>query len=166
MVFYRLTLKYTSWCRVEVRFEFFSSSRGQIVKIGEVARQVGLTVETVRYYEKQGLIAEPGRNTSGYRQYSTDIVEHLYFIKRAKKLGFSLKEIKELVALRDIPGVSCKEVREQAREKIAGIRQKIAELQKIENDLMALISRCPGQGPLKKCPIIGPMGIPVPGEEK
>lgn len=136
------------------------------MKIGEVARQVGLTVETIRYYEKQGLIVTPERNASGYRQYSADIIQHLSFIKQAKKLGFSLKEIKELLVIRDTPGVSCKEVREQAREKIAGIRRKIADLQKIENDLMALVSRCPGQGPLKKCPIIGPMGIPVPGEEK
>ncbi len=131
------------------------------MKIGEVAGQVGLTVATVRYYEKQGLIAAPMRKVSGYRQYSGDIVQYLSFIKRAKKLGFSLKEIKELLALRDIPGASCKEVREQAQAKIADIDRKVEGLQRIKNDLVALVSSCPGQGPLKKCPIIGPMGISV-----
>jgi len=128
------------------------------VKIGEVAKQVGITVETIRYYEKQGLVKPLGRNSSGYREYSHDTVQHLSFIRRAKELGFSLKEIKELLLLRNTPEATCGDVREQAEAKIKDMENKITDLQRIINDLAILVSFCPGQGPLSQCPIIDSIG--------
>jgi MerR family mercuric resistance operon transcriptional regulator len=128
------------------------------MRIGKVAKQVGITVEAIRFYEKQGLVKPPGRNESGYRDYPEDVVGHVSFIKRAKELGFSLKEIKELMALQSIPGTSCSEVKGQAEAKIMDIEQKVEDLQRIKRALADLVSACPGQGPLSSCPIIGPTG--------
>jgi len=126
------------------------------MRIGKVAKQVGITVEAIRFYEKQGLIKAPGRNQSGYRDYPEDVVLHVSFIKRAKELGFSLKEIKELMVLQSTPGTSCGAVKEQAEAKIADIDEKMEDLQRIRKALTELVSACPGQGPLTRCPIIGP----------
>jgi MerR family mercuric resistance operon transcriptional regulator len=128
------------------------------VKIGEVAKQVGITVETIRFYEKQGLVNPPERNSSGYREYPNEVVLHLSFIRRAKELGFSLKEIKELLLLRNTPEATCGDVREQAEAKIKDMENKIIDLQRIINDLATLVSSCPGQGPLSQCPIIDSIG--------
>ena len=125
------------------------------MRIGKVAEQVGITVEAIRFYEKQGLIELPRRNESGYRDYPEDIVQHVSFIKRTKELGFSLKEIKELMSLQHTPGTTCGEVKEQAEAKIADIDRKVADLQRIKGALAELVSVCPGQGPLSGCPIIG-----------
>lgn len=129
------------------------------MRIGKVAKQIGITVEAIRFYEKQGLIKAPGRNESGYRDYSEGVVDHLSFIKRAKELGFSLKEIKELMILQSIPGTGCGEVKEQAEAKIADIDEKMKDLQRIRDALVELVSACPGQGPLSSCPIIGPANM-------
>jgi len=129
------------------------------MQIGEVAKQVGITVETIRFYEKKGLVDSPLRNESGYRNYSGDVMPHLLFITRAKELGFSLKEIKELIRLQSAPHTTCGEVKTQAISKIADIDQKVEDLQKIRMILAELVSSCPGQGPLSKCPIIGSGGI-------
>src|SRR5919199_5139981 len=89
--------------------------------IGQIARRAGVGVETVRFYERQGLLEEPARKESGYRQYPEDVVARLRFIKRAKELGFSLKEIKELLALRVDPATTCAEVKARAQAKVADI---------------------------------------------
>jgi Cu(I)-responsive transcriptional regulator len=128
------------------------------MKIGEVAKQVGITVEAIRFYEKKGLIASPQRNESGYRDYSEDVVQHLFFITGAKELGFSLKEIKDLILLQSTPNTTCKDVKLQAEIKIADIEKKIDGLQKIKMALLGLVSCCPGKGPLTECPIIGSLG--------
>src|SRR6266852_273541 len=86
--------------------------------IGQVARQAGVGVETVRFYERQGLLEEPSRRESGYRQYPEDVVARLRFIRRAKELGFSLKEIAELIALRLDPATMCSDIKERAEAKI------------------------------------------------
>jgi Hg(II)-responsive transcriptional regulator len=125
------------------------------MRIGEIAKQVGITVEAIRFYEKQGLIPPPKRNESGYRDYPEGAVQHVSFIKRAKELGFSLKEIKELMSLQYSPGTTCGEVKKQAEVKILDIEQKIEDLQKIKLVLVDLVSVCPGQGPISECPIIG-----------
>lgn len=122
--------------------------------IGQVADQAGVGVETVRFYERQGLLEEPARRESGYRQYPQDVVSRLRFIKRAKELGFSLKEIKELLALRVDPTTTCKEVREQATAKIADIEEKIASLLRMKKALVKLTTACRGQGPTSECPIL------------
>lgn len=122
--------------------------------IGQAARSAGVGVETVRFYERQGLLAEPARKDSGYRQYPEDVVARLRFIRRAKELGFSLKEIKELLALRVDPDTTCAEVRRRAEDKIADVEAKIAALQKIKRALMKLTKMCSGRGPTSNCPIL------------
>src|SRR5438034_3575150 len=93
--------------------------------IGEVARRAAVGIETVRFHERQGLLEEPARKESGYRQYPEDVVARLRFIKRAKELGFSLKEIKDLLALRVDPKTTCAEVKGRAEAKIADVEEKI-----------------------------------------
>jgi MerR family mercuric resistance operon transcriptional regulator len=122
--------------------------------IGQVAKRAGVGVETVRFYERQGLLEEPARRESGYRQYSQDVVSRLRFIKRAKELGFSLKEIKELLVLRVDPATTCREVKEQAKAKIADIESKIASLLRMKEALVRLAASCRGQGPTSECPIL------------
>ena len=125
------------------------------MKIGRVAKKVGISVEAIRFYEKRGLIVAPGRNESGYRDYEATAVEHLAFIKRAKELGFSLQEIKDLIQLRRGPGATCGDVKAQAEAKIIDIERRIADLDKIKASLQGLVAVCPGHGPLSGCPIIG-----------
>jgi MerR family mercuric resistance operon transcriptional regulator len=122
--------------------------------IGQVARQAGIGVETVRFYERQGLLEEPARRESGYRQYPEDVVARLRFIKRAKELGFSLKEIKELLALRVDPTTTCREVKERAEAKITDIEGKIASLLRMKKALVKLTATCRGKGPTSECPIL------------
>jgi MerR family mercuric resistance operon transcriptional regulator len=122
--------------------------------IGQVARQAGIGVETVRFYEREGLLQEPSRRASGYRQYPEDVVARLRFIRRAKELGFSLKEIKELLALRVDPTTTCREVKEQAEAKITDIDGKIASLLRMKRALVKLTATCRGQGPTSECPIL------------
>lgn len=127
------------------------------MRIGAVAKQVGISVEAVRFYEKQGLIEIPTRNESNYRVYSPDVVKQLSFINRAKELGFTLKEIKELLFLRLDPNTTCAEIKKQTDNKIADIEQKILDLEQIKAALVKLTSICPGSGSLGKCPIIEAM---------
>jgi MerR family mercuric resistance operon transcriptional regulator len=122
--------------------------------IRQVARSAGVGVETVRFYERQGLLEEPARKDSGYRQYDEGVVARLRFIRRAKELGFSLKEIKELLALRVDPATSCAEVRSRAEAKIADIDEKIQSLQRIKKALVNLTAACRGRGPTSECPIL------------
>jgi len=122
--------------------------------IGKVAQKAGVGVETVRFYERQGLLEEPDRKESGYRQYQEDVVARLRFIKRAKELGFSLKEIKELLALRVDPATTCREVKERAQAKIADIDGKIRSLLRMKEALVELTRVCRGRGPTSECPIL------------
>jgi MerR family mercuric resistance operon transcriptional regulator len=122
--------------------------------IGQVARQAQVGVETVRFYERQGLLEEPNRRESGYREYPEAVVSRLRFIKRAKELGFSLKEIKELLALRVDPETTCREVKEQAKGKIADIEAKIESLTRMKEALVKLTAVCRGRGPTSECPIL------------
>ncbi len=124
------------------------------MRIGKLAKQVDITVEAIRFYEKSGLIEPPERNESGYRNYPEDTVQHVLFIKRAKELGFSLKEVRELMSLRYLPGTTCYEVKEQSLKKMQDIDRKVEDLLGIKKGLAKLISSCPGQGPLSECPII------------
>src|SRR5947208_5062987 len=98
--------------------------------IGQLAPQGGVGIETVRFYERQGLLEEPARKESGYRQYTEDVVARLRFIRRAKELGFSLKEIAELIALRLDASTTCADVRERAQTKLADIEARIHDLKR------------------------------------
>ena len=124
------------------------------LRIGEVAKQAGVGVETVRFYEREGLLHEPERRASGYRQYDEEAVAVLRFIRRAKELGFTLKEIKSLLNLRLDTLATRADVREQAREKVADIEAKIADLQRMKDSLQKLIRKCIGHGATKGCPIL------------
>jgi Hg(II)-responsive transcriptional regulator len=126
----------------------------KLLMIGEVARRAGVGVETVRFYERQGLLEAPIRRTSGYRQYTEDAVSRLQFIRRSKELGFSLKEIGELLALRVSPDTTVADVKRCAEAKIANIEGKICDLQRTKEALQKLTALCPGHGELGDCPIL------------
>jgi MerR family transcriptional regulator, copper efflux regulator len=126
----------------------------QGLTIGKLAKAANVGVETVRFYEREGLIAEPPRRRSGYRQYPTDTVRRVLFIRRAKELGFSLKEISELLSLRVEPSITCADVRAVARGKISDIETKISQLERMKAALDRLARACRGQGPTSECPIL------------
>src|SRR5256714_32011 len=120
-----LPLDSVVWYRVYTFFE--GGTQMEILSIGQVARRAGVGVETVRFYEREGLLEEPPRRASGYRQYSEQVVTRLHFIKRAQQLGFSLKEITELLMLRVDGQTSCEEVKRHAEATIAEVEQKLLE---------------------------------------
>jgi MerR family copper efflux transcriptional regulator len=128
--------------------------------ISQLAKQAQVNVETVRYYERRGLLPQPPRRASGYRQYSQDDLAYLQFIRRAQTLGFSLKEIAELLALRVDPTMSCHDVRERATHKLADVDAKIRALEHIRGALEQLIAACSGQGPISACPILDALTTP------
>lgn len=122
--------------------------------IGQVAKMGGVNIETVRYYERQGLIPPPPRRESGYRAYPEDTVSRVRFIKRAQELGFSLKEIAELLSLRVGPDTVCADVRKRAVAKIAEIERKMETLDRMKGVLTKLAASCSGRGPTSECPIL------------
>ena len=122
--------------------------------IGKVAHHAGVGVETVRFYEREGLIEKPPRRVSGYRQYPEEAIFRIRFIKRAKELGFSLKEINGLLSLRAKPRGRCADVKIKAEDKIKDIDQKIRSLEAMREALNKLIAECSGKGPTSACPIL------------
>ncbi len=122
--------------------------------IGQVAKQTGVTVETLRFYEKEALLPRPARGRSGYRIYPPEVVRRVVFIQRAKELGFSLKEIAELLNLRHTPQVSCAEVKRVATAKMANIEKKLKDLQGMHAALATLAARCDGKDATGECPIL------------
>jgi len=119
-----------------------------------LARKARGNVETIRYYERRGLIPDPPRRESGYRQYPRDTVARIRFIKRAQELGFSLKEIQELLTLRVDPNTTCGDVRKHAEMKIIDITEKIESLRTMKHALTKLKDPCRGKGPTSECPIL------------
>lgn len=124
------------------------------LSIGELARSAGVRVETLRFYERKGLLAEPPRRSSGYRAYPRDALRRVLFIRRAKDLGFTLREIAELLSLRVDPHKSCADVRAIAKARIADVDARIAELTRIKVALERLERGCRGKGPTGACPIL------------
>lgn len=123
--------------------------------IGKLAKQMGVGVETLRYYERRGLIEPQRRTRSGYRLYQHDACRRLRFIRRAQALGFSLDEVAELLSLSDRPGESAAEVKQLAREKIDDIETRIRDLERMKSALSALEVQCPGHaGTTAECPIL------------
>ena len=133
-------------------------ARAPGLTIGKVASRAGLSIDTVRYYEREGLLEKPARSASGYRHFPSDAVARLCFIQQAKELGFSLHEIKELLSLRVTPGRSCADVRAHAEHKIADVDRRIARLRRVRGALMKLASACSGKGPVSQCPILEALG--------
>ncbi len=124
------------------------------LSIGQVARQTGVGVETVRFYERRGLLEKPPRKESGYRQYPPEAILRIRFIKKAKEVGFSLKEIKELLSLRLDATATCEDVKSRAEAKMLDIEQKIQGLQKMKQALTDLTAACSEDGPVSECPIL------------
>jgi len=112
------------------------------LQIGSVAARCGLTVDTIRFYEKQGLIAKPARSQGGFRLYEEADVERLSFVSRAQTLGFSLDEIRELLLLRNAGAEACSHVHDLLDQKLTVIHAKITELRKLERHLRAAKGRC------------------------
>lgn len=126
--------------------------------ISRAAEQAGVSIETIRFYERRGLIEQPARPRSGgYRFYDDEVVERIRFIRQAQELGFSLREIEELLSLRADPGADCGDVRTQAVSKREEVDRKITQLQHIRVALDDLIATCPGGGALRTCTIIDAM---------
>lgn len=123
--------------------------------IGETARRAGIGVETIRFYERRGLIARPPKpEGAGFRIYSSEQVRRLHFIRQAQRLGFSLREIGELLALRGDPAADRTAMRERAAAKLAEVRDKIVRLNEIGAALETVIAACPGGGGLAGCSIL------------
>ena len=115
------------------------------MKIGELGEKLGITVEAIRYYEKEGLLRPAGRTDSGYRQYGQDAVQQMQFILKSKALGFSLQEIRELLSLRiDREHQPCSSVKDLAQAKLKNIETKIAELQRMHKALQRITDQCCG----------------------
>jgi len=122
--------------------------------VSRLARLGGVNLETVRYYERKGLLPKPPRTASGYRVFPADAVRRLRFIKRAQELGFSLKEIRDLLSLRMRPGTSRADIQARAHAKVADIEEKIRTLKAMKKALHGLTEHCDGCGPLDECPIL------------
>lgn len=130
--------------------------------VGRLAEKTGVNIETVRYYERSGILPKPARKPSGYRLYSQEDVARLQFIIHAKELGFSLKEIKELLELRIDRKTNCEEVRQQAEAKIGDIEKKIADLERIQKVLVKLATACRNREPTGECPVLEALeGLPL-----
>jgi MerR family copper efflux transcriptional regulator len=124
------------------------------LKISEVAERGGVNLQTIRYYEREGLLLKPPRLPSGYRVFPDDAVNRVRFIKRAQELGFSLAEIRELLSIRIDPKKECSDVKGLAQTKIADIEEKIRTLEAMKRLLNGLTEMCPGHGPSSDCPIL------------
>lgn len=129
--------------------------KSKSLSIGQVAKQAGIGVETVRFYERRGLLAEPDRKASGYRQYDLAAVARLRFIRQAKELGFRLTEIKELLALWFDPAAKCCDVRKKAQTKIAEIDERIESLRIMKQALARVTAQCERRGSVAACPLFG-----------
>jgi MerR family copper efflux transcriptional regulator len=124
------------------------------LSIGAVAKRAGVAIDTIRYYEREGLLPEPARRPSGYRSYGEGTVAQLRFIRRAKTLGFTLEEIRELLALSADRQRGVKAVKQRAQRRLAEIEARIAELERVRAGLAELIAACPGHGAPEQCPIL------------
>ncbi len=123
------------------------------LSISQVAKRGGVNIQTIRYYERQGLLAPTSRTEAAYRIFSAESVRRIHFIKRAQELGFSLKEIKDLLNCIDAHTTQA-DVRKRTQAKIADVEQKILHLQAIHTSLLQMADDCSGCGPLKDCPIL------------
>lgn len=128
--------------------------------IGQIARAAGVGVETIRFYEREGLLERPARRQSGYRQFEADAIARLRFIKQAQRLGFTLREVRELLALKLDPSAKRAQLRERALAKVADIDQRISDLKRMKKSLAPLIKACDGKGALEGCPILSAIETP------
>jgi Hg(II)-responsive transcriptional regulator len=128
------------------------------LRIGEVAKLTGIGIETIRFYERKGLLDEPDRRPSGYRQYDESVVARLRFVRRSKELGFTLAEITELLGLWFDTDTKCCDVRKKARTKIEEIEEKVKTLNGMKRSLKKLTDQCQQRGSLHDCPLLDGLG--------
>ena len=126
----------------------------QTLRTGEVAKAAGVSIETLRFYERRGILREPVRGRSGYREYPMETVRIVRFIKRSQELGFTLEEIQELLALREDDSRTCGEVRHAATLKIGEIEEKVHKLQAMKHALSLLVKSCVDEASSRECPIL------------
>jgi Hg(II)-responsive transcriptional regulator len=124
------------------------------LRIGQVASAAEVNVQTIRYYERRGLFPPPRRTPAGYRQYAAEAVPRLRFIKHAQELGFSLREIEDLLGLRVRHGAGCDAVERKTRQKIEVVQQRIRDLQRMKHTLERLAVSCAARRPTEECPIL------------
>ncbi len=124
------------------------------MRTGQVAEAAGVNVETLRYYERRGILKEPPRRSSGYREYPAGTVQVVILIKRAQEIGFSLEEVQDLLRLRNNTRRSCKTVRNAAAGKVDEIDQKICALRAMKRALSKLITACDDESATRECPIL------------
>jgi MerR family transcriptional regulator, copper efflux regulator len=131
--------------------------------IGRLAARANVSVDTVRYYERARLLPPASRTASGYRTYPAAVVDRLRFIRRAKDLGFSLDEIRDLLDLSDQRGTGVAAIREIAARRLADVEKRLAELSRLRGGLRQLVDACPGHGDPGECPIVN--AFRSPGDE-
>lgn len=130
--------------------------------IGTLAQRAGVSVETIRYYEQLGLVSPRRRSPAGYRQYDDQGLARVLFVRRAAKLGFSLEETSELLALRARGGAPCGAVRARAEQKLATIEARLAELVELRDAVAKLVDACRGDRAFEHCSILAALEAPVP----
>src|SRR4030081_767869 len=131
------------------------------LKIGELAKQTGCLVETIRYYEREGLLLEPARSEGNYRLYANVHVERLQFIRHCRSLDLTLEEIRNLLKFRDAPNENCSEVNALLDEHIEHVSNRIKELRVLQKDLRSLRSLCERAQAIKDCGILQSLGSPA-----
>ncbi len=130
------------------------------MRIGELAKYANVGVETIRFYERKGLISQPLRPASGgFRTYPAETIDRVRFIREAQELGFSLGEVQELLSLKADPKADCSSVRERANKKREQVDTKIKRLKALQRTLTALIDACPGKGATTDCSILDSLGM-------
>ncbi len=134
------------------------NASAETLTIGVLAETAGVNVETIRFYQRKGLMQEPDRPLGGIRRYGESDLARVRFIKSAQRLGFSLDEVGDLLKLED--GTHCTEAREQAEHKLADVRARLADLQRIEGALQGLVERCCATRGQVKCPLIATLQMP------
>ncbi len=130
--------------------------------IGGLAKAAEVRITTIRFYERKGLLPKPPQRPSGYRVYGEEMLQRLRFIQQAKALGFSLREILELLALRAVSGPTCLRVRERAMSKIGEMEMKIRQLKRLRKALEKLVAQCEAGGTRGECPILDVLDLPSP----
>jgi MerR family copper efflux transcriptional regulator len=131
-----------------------STKTNRLMKIGELSALSGLSIDTIRFYEKQGLIPPPRRTDTNYRMYDADSPRRLIFIRKARDLGFTLQEIGQLLALSEDGHAGAGDVKQRAKAKLSDLDRKIAEMQEMRRSLEKLVNACSGRGPRRTCPIL------------
>lgn len=131
--------------------------------IGELARRTGYTVETIRYYERIGLLPKPRRASSRYRLFDQDDIARVMFIRRARDMGFTINEVRALLHLARDNGSACSRARDLAAEHLANVRAKISHMQALERALSETVRLC-SEGDAPKCPLIEALSLDAPSE--